>query len=163
LVRYSERIHIKLYDSKPATERRVPVSLAVGKKIATLRQIRGLSLPGLAEKAEISKGYLWQIENGSEPNPSLGVLTKIATALDTTVADLLGRPTVRAKRALPEELPSGLKDFLEEKKRKGAPVPEDIIRALANLKARGRKTISREDWTFLYEAIKRAMGREDRA
>jgi len=119
--------------------------------------MKGMSVPALADAAGVSKGYLWQLENGEEPNPSLGVLTKIATALGTTAAELLGQPAVRAKN-LPilEQLPAGLKEFLEAQKRKGDPVPEDIVRALAQLQARGRK-----EWEFLYEAIKRTTPGEN--
>jgi transcriptional regulator with XRE-family HTH domain len=123
----------------------------VGKRIGSLRQMRGMSIPALAAAAGVSKGYLWQLETGEDPNPSLGVLTKIAVALETTAAELLGQPTVRAKNLpIPERLPTGLKDFLETQKRKGDPVPENIVRVLAQLQARGLK-----DWEFLYEAIKR--------
>lgn len=125
----------------------------MGKRIASQRQVKGLSVPDLAGAAGISKGYLWQLENGEEPNPSVAVLTKIADALETTVAELLGQPTMKAKiSSIPSTLPSGLREFLEEQKRRGEPVREDIARALAQLQARG----GREDWAFLYEAIKRA-------
>jgi transcriptional regulator with XRE-family HTH domain len=138
--------------NQPRRENETRVNLtSVGKRIATLRQIKNFSLPGLAEAAEVSKGYLWQLENGEDPNPSLAVLMKLATALDTTVAELLGQPAVRAKNLpIPEQLPPGLKDFLDVQKRKGEPVPENIVRVLAQLQARGLK-----DWEFLYEAIKR--------
>jgi transcriptional regulator with XRE-family HTH domain len=153
---------MKVHRPKPPIEDRTPVKMSVGKRIATLRQMKGLSLPELADRAGISKGYLWQIENESGPNPSLGVLTKVAEALETTVAGLLGRPGVRARQApIPEALPPGLKEFLDEQKRRGAPVAEDIVWALASLKARGRKTTTKDDWAFLYEAIKRAMGRRE--
>jgi hypothetical protein len=60
-------------------------------------------------------------------------------------------PVVKAKQLpIPEELPKGLKEFLDQQKRKGEPVPEDIVRALAQLQARGLK-----EWEFVYEAIKR--------
>jgi len=99
----------------------------------------------------VSKGYLWQLENGEDPNPSLEVIAKIAAALDTTAAELLGQPSTRARRSpIPERLPGGLKEFLESKKRKGQPVPENIVRALAQLQSRGIP-----EWEFLYEAIKR--------
>jgi transcriptional regulator with XRE-family HTH domain len=151
---------MKAHNPKPPTEDQASVRMGVGKRIAALRQMKGLSLPGLAVKAGISKGYLWQIENESGPNPSLGVLAKVAEALETTVAELLGRPSMRARQApLPETLPPGLKEFLEEQKRRGAPVAEDIARALASLKTRARRTTTKDDWAFLYEAIKRAMGR----
>ena len=135
--------------NRPSANR--PDLALVGKRIATFRQIKGLSVPALAEKAKVSKGYVWQLENGEEPNPSLSVLMRIATALETTVAELLGQPTVRAKdMQIPEELPPGLKDFLDLQKRRGEPVPEKTVRVLAQLQARGLK-----DWEFLYEAIRR--------
>ena len=127
----------------------------MGKRIATVRQLKGLSLPLLAEAAGLSKGYLWQLENGKEPNPSIGILTKIATALETTVADLLGQPTMRTRQELPETLPRGLKDFLDDQRRKGSPVREDIVRALAQLKARSS---SKDDWEYLYRFLKQALG-----
>ena len=106
----------------------------------------------MAETAGISKGYLWQLENGEEPNPSLAILTQIANALSTTVADLLGQPGVRTKAAtVPDILPPGLKQFLEAQRKRGEPVPEDIARALAHLQARSGP----RDWAFLYEVIKR--------
>jgi transcriptional regulator with XRE-family HTH domain len=107
-----------------------------------------MSVPGLADLAKVSKGYLWQLENGEDPNPSLAVLTRIAEALGTTTAELLGQPAAKAK--IPEKLPKGLKDFLDSQKRKGEPVPEQIVRVLAQVQTRGAK-----DWEFLYEAIKR--------
>jgi transcriptional regulator with XRE-family HTH domain len=127
----------------------------VGKRIAVLRQVKGLTLPALAEAADVSKGYLWQLETGEDPNPSLAVLMRIATALATTVADLLDQPRVRAKPTAIPTLPRGLKEFLDEQKRKGEPVPEQVVRALAQLQARGVK-----DWEFIYEAIKRTARRE---
>ena len=138
--------------NQPRRERESRTDLAlVGKRIAALRQMKGLSVPALAAKAKVSKGYLWQLENGEDPNPSLAVLMRIATALEATIAELLGQPTVRAKDLrIPEQLPPGLKDFLDVQKRKGEPVPESIVRVLAQLQARGLK-----DWEFLYEAIKR--------
>ena len=110
-------------------------------------------MPALAEAAKISKGYLWELENGDEPNPSLSILTQIADALETTVADLLDQPTVRAKSSqIPESLPPGLENFLEQHRRSGRPVPEHIARALAQLKLR---SVEPRDWDFLYDAIMR--------
>lgn len=133
-----------------------PNLASVGKRIAARRQMKGFSLPELAEAANVSRGYLWQLETGEEPNPSLAVLMRIATALDTTVADLLGQSGVRARQSpVPDALPRGLKEFLDEQKRKSEPVEEEIVRALAQLQARGVK-----DWEFIYEAIKRTQKRE---
>lgn len=108
-------------------------------------------MPELAEKAQVSKTYLWQLETGEEPNPSLAVLLRIGTALETTVAELLDQPRARARHApVPAALPRGLKEFVDGQKRKGEPVEDEIVRALAHLQGRGVK-----DWEFIYEAIKR--------
>jgi transcriptional regulator with XRE-family HTH domain len=112
-------------------------------------------LPGLAEAAGLSKGYLWQLENGEDPNPSLAILTKIATALGTTVADLLGQPTIRAREEYSETWPAGLKEFLDDQRRRGTPIREDIVRALAQLKARSS---SKQEWGYLYRLLKDALG-----
>jgi transcriptional regulator with XRE-family HTH domain len=119
-----------------------------------LRQLKRLSVPELAEAAGISKGYLWQLENGEESNPSLAILTQIAAALDTTVAAIVGFPVLRVKAgAVPDTLPPGLKEFLDRRRRQGTPVREDIVRALAQLQARD----VRKDWAFLYEMIERTI------
>ena len=137
--------------TNPRKQASAPALKLVGKRIASLRQMKGISVPTLAEAAGISKGYLWQLETGEEPNPSLAIVAKIAAALETTAAELLGQPVVKAKQLpIPEELPKGLKEFLDQQKRKGEPVPEDIVRALAHLQARGLK-----ECEFVYEAIKR--------
>lgn len=53
----------------------------LGAKISILREEKGLSLSGLAEKANISPSYLCQIENG-KVMPALSTLKNIASALD---------------------------------------------------------------------------------
>src|SRR6266853_2757872 len=76
----------------------------VGKKIHTLRLEKGLTLPELAEKAGVSKGFVFQIEDDGKTNPSLETLNKLAKALDVTIAELLERESVRAKRTVPEDV-----------------------------------------------------------
>jgi transcriptional regulator with XRE-family HTH domain len=95
----------------------------------------------------MSKGYLWQLENGKDTNPSLAVLSQIAVALESTIAELLDQPVTQAKPQ--DEIPAGLKKLLEVKRRQGEPVPEDIALALAQLRARGEV-----DWEFLYRLLR---------
>lgn len=56
---------------------------------------------------------------------------------------------------MPETLPRGLKELLDDQRKKGIPVREDIARALAQLKARGS---SKHDWEYLYRFLKQALG-----
>jgi transcriptional regulator with XRE-family HTH domain len=67
----------------------VPVTTALGGKIRFLRKKKGYSLDKLAELAESSKSYIWELENKNLPRPSADKLAKIATKLDTTIEYLL--------------------------------------------------------------------------
>ena len=60
----------------------------VGRNVRLRRQEMGLSQEKLAHDAEVTMRYLGAIERGQQ-NPSLGVLVRIATALDCTPVDLL--------------------------------------------------------------------------
>jgi XRE family transcriptional regulator, master regulator for biofilm formation len=54
------------------------VKFAVGKRIRALRIEKGINLPELAEKAGVSKGFLSQLENDEDANPSLDSLHKVS-------------------------------------------------------------------------------------
>ncbi|MEW6261488.1 MAG: XRE family transcriptional regulator [Thermodesulfobacteriota bacterium] len=58
-------------------------------RLKELRQTQGLTLKALAKKSGISITYLNQIERGKS-NPSIGTLRKIAAAMNTTFASLMG-------------------------------------------------------------------------
>lgn len=60
----------------------------IGGRIRKLREARDLTQEALAERAGISPTYQSRIELGDK-RPSLGVLVRIATALDITVDRLL--------------------------------------------------------------------------
>lgn len=60
-------------------------SSALGQKIRELRKEKEWSLDELASKAEISKSYLWELENKETAGrPSAEKINKIAAALDVT-------------------------------------------------------------------------------
>jgi len=130
----------------------------VGKKIRTLRLEKGFTLPALAEKAGVSKGFLFQIEDDEKANPSLETLNRLAKALDVTIAELLEKESVRAKRAIPENVNPALKEFIEEQNAKGLPVEPAALQALYALQHRkGKLPRSKEDWRYLYETIERVF------
>lgn len=60
----------------------------VGVRLRATRTERGLSLGALAARAEVGKGSLSEIENGSR-NPTLATLYALANALDVPLATLL--------------------------------------------------------------------------
>jgi transcriptional regulator with XRE-family HTH domain len=59
----------------------------VGRNLRRLRTRRGLSLEGLSKLSGVSRGMLGQIELGRSA-PTIGLLWKIATALDVTFATM---------------------------------------------------------------------------
>jgi len=64
------------------------LAVRVGRKVRALRDLRGLSRREVVEAAGISERYLIQLE-AAESNVSLSVLSRIATALDVELTQLL--------------------------------------------------------------------------
>lgn len=60
----------------------------LGKRVAVLREVRGMSLRALATEAGVSSSFLSQLENG-RTNASVASLRKIAAALGVSPARLL--------------------------------------------------------------------------
>lgn len=54
------------------------------------RRAKGWSLERLAEEAETSKGYLSELERGNRPTPPGAFTARLAAALNTTAAALVG-------------------------------------------------------------------------
>ncbi|MEK5379175.1 helix-turn-helix domain-containing protein [Niallia sp. FSL W8-0635] len=63
--------------------------MLVGVKLKNLRLKRGYSINELSDRSGVSKSYLSYIERGIQKNPSLQVLSKLASTLDTNVEELL--------------------------------------------------------------------------
>lgn len=65
----------------------MPTTLA--QKIRQLRLQRGLTLDQLAKLTESSKSYIWELENKDLPRPSAEKLSRVASALGTTLEYLM--------------------------------------------------------------------------
>lgn len=61
----------------------------LGSKIKDLREKRGYTLEKLADLADSSKSYIWELENKAPPRPSADKLLKIAKALGVTLEFLM--------------------------------------------------------------------------
>lgn len=64
---------------------------SIGAKVSAERARAGLSRKRLAVLASVSERYLHQLENG-EANPSVGILMRLAQALDFELSDLFNEP-----------------------------------------------------------------------
>jgi transcriptional regulator with XRE-family HTH domain len=121
-----------------------------------------MTLDELAEKARISKTYLWELENDlrGEKRPSADVLLRIATALSTTIADLLELPAVQVDESK-VDLPPSLVEFRDwMKKILKEPLSADDLRDLVTMRFRGGQPRTKEDWHDLYRLMKRATRSE---
>lgn len=63
----------------------------VARNLRRLRVLRGLSQEALAVDAEIDRTYVSRLERGLE-NPTVAVLAKVATALDTQIEEFFRMP-----------------------------------------------------------------------
>jgi XRE family transcriptional regulator of biofilm formation len=100
----------------------------IGERIQKLRQDRGYSLSELAEKADVAKSYLSNVERNIQSNPSISFIEKIADALNVSINLLLygDRPAPELldpewSELVQEAMTSGVskkefKDFLEYQK-----------------------------------------------
>ena len=139
----------------------------IGRRISHLRQQKAMTLPDLAARAQISKGYLWSLETHAErrpsdpsPNPGLDVLAKLAAELGTTVAALVDdhfHPAASSLGSQPKDLPAGLQEFLLQREQAGSPLPGDIVTTLAGMKLRGRRPQTVKEWSTIFEVIENVI------
>ncbi len=125
-------------------------------RIKTLRTAKELSVAELAQMAGVSPPYLWQIENGAKKNPSGEVLKRLAAALSTTVAEIIGTSLVIPKDTL-KRIPPSLKR-LAGKKAKELDFRQEDIEMLTTIHFRGKRPDKEEDWELIFLFLKRILG-----
>jgi len=131
--------------------------MSLAKRIQEERKAAGFTLDQLAERANVSKTYLWELENDTEgeKKPSAEVLLRIAHALSTTIADLLALPSVRVEESRVDLTPS-LIAFRDRMESINEPLSPHDLRDLATMRFRGGQPRTMEDWHDLYRVMKRA-------
>ena len=127
----------------------------LSQKIKQLRQEKGYSLNELAERAGISKAYLSQLENNRSKQPSAEILLKIASALRTTIADLLDKP-VRVHAKDFGEMPDGLRELIDEQG-ETLDIREEDVKMLMSIRYRGNQPETPEDWEHILRTIRIVM------
>jgi len=63
--------------------------MSIASNVKKIRAEKGLSLEKVARLADLSLSTVVKIEDGTNQNPTINSLSKIATALEVTVDDLL--------------------------------------------------------------------------
>lgn len=69
-----------------------PGASEIGGRVRLIRQRRGLSQEDVAVRADISKPYLSQLENGRRAFERRGLIERLAAALECSVLDITGQP-----------------------------------------------------------------------
>jgi transcriptional regulator with XRE-family HTH domain len=125
--------------------------MSLADRIRTLRTKAGLSLEELATKASLSKTYLWELEKDEAgvKKPSADVLLRLATALSTTIADLMSLPSVRVQQH-EIQIPPSLSEFQKRLEGMGTPLSPEDLRDLATMKFRGGQPQTADEWHSLY-------------
>ncbi len=121
-------------------------SESIGARVQRFRKERGMRLVDLAAAAELSKGYLSEIENGQAPRISGEKLYALASALGVTMSDLLGRKLIAEPT---HEIPASLREFAEEHD-----LPQADVTMLAGVQFRGGQPSTKERWAHIYSAIR---------
>ncbi len=131
----------------------------IGENITKFRKAKGLTMPALADKCGVSKGYLSFLENGEKDNPSIDILDKIATHLNVTIGDLIGQEILHGKPISKiNNISPELAKYIKKMQKKGITIDDDIVASLSQLKKRGD---SEPDWNMLYKFIKSSLKNEE--
>jgi transcriptional regulator with XRE-family HTH domain len=130
-------------------------SADLGGRIRQFREDRGLSLSQLAANANISKGYLWSLENEDTPSrPSANTLFAISEALGVLMSDLFGRTLTHETDEV--DIPESLRKFAEEKG-----LPDADVLMLATVQFRGETPTTVRRWEYIYNAIRHSKPLDD--
>jgi transcriptional regulator with XRE-family HTH domain len=129
--------------------------VSISQRLKQLRDKKGLSVAELSAAAGVSKPYIWQIESGRRQNPSADKLQKLAAALGTTVADLIGAPAGIPEEAL-GEAPESLREFAKRRGKRLGLRREDVV-MLKHVHYRGKRPDTPEDWELVFLFLRRIL------
>jgi transcriptional regulator with XRE-family HTH domain len=129
----------------------------VGGRIRQVRNQRGLTLDQVAEKAGISKSFLWEVEH-DRSDISGDKLLRVANVLSASIDFLLrGEPAPADYQPPKIEIPQQLGELAEEfglTYRQTLTLLEIGRSVVARRSSKKRMPMSKEDWRKLYDGVK---------
>jgi transcriptional regulator with XRE-family HTH domain len=131
------------HESEPTT---------VGGRIRHVRTQRGLTLEQLAEKSEISKSFLWDVERGSDISGER--LLRVANVLGASLDYLMRGETVTDYKPATVEIPAELHALAEEM---GLLARRVVIMTSIDPSRRiaaGSASKDKEYWRRLFDSVK---------
>lgn len=121
----------------------------LSRRLKRQRGRAGLSLAELAQSTGISKAYLVRLESDPVANPSLDILRRIALALDTTIADLVGAPSLQFSTE-DAAIPASLRAFADE-----VGLPSRELQMLASIRWRkGEEPKTAARWRYVLDSLR---------
>jgi XRE family transcriptional regulator of biofilm formation len=130
--------------------------MALADQLRKYRNMQGLSMAELARRAQVSRGYISQLEKDEDViHPSVDVLYRIALALGTSVGELVEKQIMSNEDEL-TEVPEELRQLAVTEQ-----LPDEDIKMLARIKYRGHQPKTVKDWSYLYQSIQRIIRLED--
>ncbi|WP_263835073.1 helix-turn-helix domain-containing protein [Salinibacter sp.] len=119
-----------------------------GENVRRERKNQGYSQADLAEKVDISRTYLSQIEQGRAQNLSLRLAERLSTVLGITSPY---QEENKEGEKGEEDIPQSLREFAEQDD-----LPPGDVQMLARIEYRGDKPQDPQQWRILYNVIKTA-------
>ena len=112
--------------------------IAIGRRMAQVRKLRGLTQTGLAVRAHVSKSLISQVESGHKPaTPAL--ISAVSRALSVEAAELTGQP-YRGRNARADRVHEAIGEVRQALVYWDIPPALDVPpRSLADLEAETRK------------------------
>ena len=108
------------------------IEMRLGRRIREIRDQMGLSQASLAASAQVSQGYLCQLEREEVKNPSASILLRLASALYVDPRELLDAAGYTPIRSFPD--PNGAYQ---------AKVDPDLLKFLASLSREHQRYVLR--------------------
>jgi transcriptional regulator with XRE-family HTH domain len=132
-----------------------------GTRLRTLREQRGISRQQLAQKAQLSRAYIYLLEGDSEDEaattrrPSYDVVVRLAGVLDVLPEAFASgsERSLKANEAAAAAIAPALREAVER-----FDIPPEDVQELARFAFRGRRPVSPNAWGQLWMAIRNSVG-----
>jgi transcriptional regulator with XRE-family HTH domain len=127
----------------------------LGDRIKKLRGEMEISQAELARRADLSPAYLSELEGGQAKRPSGQVLLRLARALGTTIAIVLGDDVHPGSAPVADDA-----SLLEFAKERG--LSQADVNMLASIRFRGDPPRTTRRWSMIYDTIVTSRMLDDR-
>lgn len=113
-------------------------------QLAKRRREMALSQGALADIAGVSRNYVALIEQGKAQNVSLSILTRLASAIGVTLAELIGESEPKDR-----PITATLREFALKEN-----LSFEVVDKLARIPRRGLEPQTVAEWRRLYRAVR---------